>query len=409
MPKIASELTPIEIRNLPPGLHAVGGCAGLLIRVKPSGARNWVLRVTIGGKRCDRGIGGFPTVSLAKAREKAREAREQIEKGTDPAETRRKARERLRAERASLITFTAAMRRCFAAKEREFSNAKHRQQWINSLENYAAPVLGPMAVSDIETAHVMRVLEPLWAGKVETGTRVRQRIEQVLTWCTVQGFRRGDNPARWRGHLDQLLAKPDKIAKTSHFEALPIDEMPAFMAALRERDSLQARALELLALTATRSNEVRGAKWSEFDLQARTWTISADRMKARREHRVPLCDDAVDLLKKLPKLDPDGYLFPGKEGRPIIDSTILDVIRNMGYSATAHGLRSSFRTWAAERTAYPREVAEMALAHTVGDAVERAYSRGDLLEKRARLMADWAEFLRLPAATGDVVPLRAQA
>ena len=409
MPKIAPELSAIEIRNKPPGLHAVGGVPGLLLRVKPTGARNWILRVTVGSLRRDVGLGGFPAITLQQAREKARAKRADIENGIDPVEVRKAARLALEASQVAAITFESAMRKCFAAKAHEFGNAKHRQQWINSLECYALPVVGKLPVGAVELAHVMRIIEPLWTEKTTTGKRVRQRIEQVLTWATVHGYRTGDNPARWKGHLDQILAKPSKIAKIKHFDALPVDAMPAFMAAVRAKEGTTARVLEFLTLTAARSGEARGALWAEVDLQARVWTVPASRMKADREHRVPLCDDAVALLESLPRQDDTDLIFPSAKSKPLVDMTLIELMRKLGFDSTVHGLRSSFRQWAAERTAYPREVAEMALAHSVGDAVERAYQRGDLIEKRARLMADWADFLCLPPASGAVVPLRAQA
>jgi len=387
-------------------MHAVGGVAGLYLQVLPSGGRSWVLRAMVGGKRRDMGLGGYPDVTLAGARDRARGARMAIDNGSDPIEERRKARSALRAEGAKIITFQEAGKAYMAAHEASWRNAKHRQQWENTLATYAYPKLGKLSVRDIEVAHVLSVLEPIWKERTETAKRLRGRMERVLGWATSRGHRAGLNPARWRDHLDQQLAAPGKIAKPEHHAALPMAAMGPFVERLRQGDGMGAKALEFVILTATRSGEVRGARWSEIDLANKTWTIPAERMKARREHRVPLSAPAVALLKALPRFTGDDLIFPAPRGGALSDMTLTAVLRRMKVPATVHGFRSTFRDWAAERTNYPRDVAEMALAHTIGSKVEAAYRRGDLFEKRRRLMADWATFISRPAVQGEIYPIR---
>jgi len=409
MPRKARELTAVEVRRLPEGLHAVGGVDGLLMRVKPTGARSWVLRVVVGAKRRDIGLGGFPDVPLLAARDRAREAREQIRAGTDPVATRKAARAALVAAQATGVTFAKAARECHGARSKEFRNAKHAAQWLTTVETYANPVIGNLPIDQVELSHVVTILEPIWQTKTETASRLRQRMEAVLAWATVRGYRIGENPARWKGHLDAVLPKPGKVTKVEHHRALPVRAMHDFMTALRKREGVAAKCLEFVILTAVRSGEARGATWAEFDLEARVWTVPASRMKAKKDHRVPLSDDAVALLEALPRMEGSPYVFTASRGGKLSDMALTAVLRRMEVDAVPHGFRSTFRDWCAEFTNYPHEVAEMALAHTISSAVERAYRRGDLFDKRRQLMADWSAFLKLPAAAGDVVPLRAQA
>ncbi len=407
MPKKAKELSPLAVGRLTqPGFWFVGGVAGLALQVTDSGARSWILRVMVGGKRRDIGLGGYPDVPLADARRKARETRDDIRKGVDPVEARKAARSALQAAHATAKTFKQCATAYIDAKSVEFRNAKHRAQWSSSVEAYAYPVLGNLLVRDIGLPHVLEVLNPIWTTKTETATRVRGRIEAVLAWATVQGYRTGDNPARWRNHLDKVLPAPKKVAKVEHHPALKANEMADFMKRLREMEGFGARALELVALTATRSGEVRGATWDEIDLDEAVWTIPAGRMKAGKEHRVPLSKQAVALLKKLPRIVGTPYVFPAAQGGMLSDMTLSACMRRMKVDAVPHGLRSTFRDWCGEQTNYPREVAEAALAHVIG-GVEGAYARGDLFEKRRRLMADWAKFCDTPAdGKGKVVPMR---
>jgi len=420
MPKLAGELGPLDVKRLSHSggkgnaMFAVGGVAGLYMQVTPKGGKTWVLRVKVGEKRRDIGLGGFPTVTLAQARDKARETRDQIGHGIDPVEERKAARAKLlQAQRRGLL-FRDAVDRALAAKLDAFRNAKHRDQWRNTLETYAMPELGALSVDEIDTAAVLRVLQPIWAAKTETASRLRGRIEAVLSWATVAGHRTGDNPARWAGNLKELLPAPGKIAEEGNQPALALKAVPAWFADLRGREGFGARALEFAALTAARSGEVRGATWDEIDLEHGLWVIPAQRMKMKREHRVPLSAAAVELLKALPKFEGNPLVFPAPRGGQLSDMTLSATMRRIheaavvradgdepaGYldprnkrPAVPHGLRSTFRDWVAERTSYPGEMAEVALAHRISNAVEAAYRRGDMVEKRRAMMAAWAGFL----------------
>ena len=401
MPKKAKELSAAEVRRLAhPGRggnhnFAVGGVDGLNLQVTPSGARSWILRATIGSKRRQIGLGPFPDVTLAQARDRARAVKDQIWQGIDPLAEKRR------------VTFAQAMEKTLDARTAEFRNEKHKKQWRATLDKYAIPVLGDMPVADIDVNDVLRVLEPIWTDKTETASRLRGRIEAVIAWATVSGHRTGDNPARWRGNLDAVLAKPGKVAKVKHYPAVSLADAADWFADVRSRDGTATRALEFLALTAARSGEVRGATWEEIDLDAGLWIVPAERMKAGREHRVPLTAEAVALLRALPRMQGSPYVFPAARGGQLSDMALSACMRRInearaggyrdarsGRPAVPHGLRSTFRDWATERTAYERDLAETALAHNVGSAVERAYRRSDMIEKRRAMMADWAAFLR---------------
>jgi integrase len=313
----------------------------------------------------------------------------------------------MRAQTAASITFEQAALKYIEAHESSWRNAKHAQQWRNTLDTFAYPKIGPLFVRDVAVTNVLAVLEPIWRTKTETASRLRGRLELVLDWATARGYREGLNPARWRGHLDKLLPAPTKILKSEHYAALQAKDLGAFMLQLREQAGMAAKALEFAILTAVRSGEVRGALWSEIDLDAALWKIPAARMKANKEHRVPLSSTAVDLLRALPKIvskDKD-LVFPAPRGGMLSDMALVAVLRRMEVPAVPHGFRSTFRDWCSERTNYSNEVAEMALAHTVGDKVEATYRRGDLLEKRVRLMADWAVFCNRVEGEGNVIPI----
>ena len=392
MPKTVIERSALEVKRLTePGLHAVGGVTGLYLQVTKTGARTWILRATVGGKRRETGLGGFPAVTLAQAREKARRIREDIDRGIDPVEAKRAAQAALRAEQDRSITFEKAARKCHAAKEPEFKSEKHKKDWISSLQMHAFPAIGTRPVDSIELPDVLRVLEPIWTEKTETATRVRQRLESVLTWATVSGYRKGDNPARWEGNLKEVLPTPSKVTKVRHHRALAWKDVPDFMKDLSQREGVGARALEFAILTATRSGEVRGATWDEIDLEQKIWRIPGERMKRDKAHTVPLSDAAVDLLENLPRLS--DCVFPNTKGTMISDATMSAVCKRMGIDATPHGFRSNFKDWARHETSYADEVSELALAHVNSDSTRSAYARDELIPQRKRMMAEWAKFL----------------
>jgi integrase len=410
MPKLAKEKGALEVSKLTaPGLHFVGGVAGLGLQVTPGGARAWTLRVSIAGRRRDMGLGAYPAVTLAMARDKAREARELIRRGVDPIERQREAQSALRAAVASALTFKETAKAYMVAHETGWKNLKHAQQWRNTLETYAYPVMGDLLVRDVQKEHVLAVLRPIWTEKNETASRLRGRIELVLSYAMQAGYRpEGLNPARWKGGLDKLLAAPSKVAKAEHHPALPVAQAGEFMQRLRAAEGIGARALEFAILTAARSGEVRGATWAEIDLHSQVWTVPASRMKAGREHRVPLSPAAIELLSALPRIAGTDLVFPSSRSTQLSDMTLSAVLRRMKIRAVPHGFRSTFRDWAAERTNYPRDVAEMALAHSIENKVEAAYRRGDLFEKRRRMMGDWAAFLELQSASSGVVALNSR-
>jgi integrase len=395
MPKVAKELTALAVSKLRrTGLHAVGGVKGLGLKIMPSGSRAWVLRTVVASKRREYGLGGYPSVSLATARERARSMLDQLFTGVDPAETKKQAKSSLAAQRAKAVTFKTLAEQYIAQHEASWRNAKHTAQWTSTLTQYAFPVCGHMLAADIDTATVLRVLEPIWLGKTETASRLRGRMEAVLDYATAKGLREGPNPARWKGNIALTLPAKRKVSPVDHHAAIPLKDMTKFFKSLQKREGTAARALEFLTLTAVRSGEVRGAKWGEIDLTKKVWTVPAHRMKNNREHRVPLSTIAIVLLKSLPSKKADGLVFPGtKPMSKLSDMSLTVLMRRMQTGAVPHGLRSSFRDWVSEETAYPREVAEMALAHTVGNAVEAAYRRGDLFEKRRAMMQEWSEFI----------------
>lgn len=406
MPKKAQELSALTVSRLKtPGFHAVGGVAGLHLQVSKRGARSWILRVVVGSRRRDVGLGGFPDVSLAMAREKARQIREKIEQGVDPVAERKAARQQLIALAARSKTFDECAAELIKRKQVGFRSAKHAKQWSATLKRYASPVVGNLPVDAIELGHITQILEPIWATKTETAARLRGRIEAVLDFGIVHGWRSDANPARWKNTLDAVLAAPSKVKKVEHHRALAIDDVPEFMLDLRKRDGMGARALEFAILTASRSGEVRGATWAELDLDGKVWIIPGQRMKAEREHRVPLSSEVLILLHDLPRFKGSDLVFPSARGGKISDMSLTAVLRRMDVDAVPHGFRSTFRDWCAERTNYPREVAEMALAHVVENKVEAAYRRGDLFEKRRRLMAEWGRFCSTLNVSGEVVPI----
>jgi integrase len=372
------------------GYYADGG--GLYFRVSEFGTRLWAFRYTRAGKAREMGLGPYPEVTLKEAREFALEARKLLRDDQDPIEKRQARRSAMASERQAALTFAQCAAAFIAVKENEWKNAKHGEQWRTTLATYADPVIGKMLVRDVQQAHILKILEPIWTTKTETASRLRGRIENVLDYASARGYRQGDNPARWRGHLDKILATPSKVAKVEHHTALDYGHIGAFMVELRRQFSMGARALEFAIITAARSGEVRGANWAEIDLDRAVWTIPEQRMKAGREHRIPLSDSALSMLRAMPRIKDCELVFPNTKGTALSDMTLTAVLRRMGCPVTAHGFRSTFRDWAGETTAYPREVIEHALAHQLKDKAEAAYARGTLFEKRRNLMADWALF-----------------
>jgi integrase len=400
MVRTTGRLTALKVeRAKQPGMYADGG--GLYLQVTEGGA-SWLYRFMLNKRARWMGLGPLALYGLAEARALALDARRLRHQGVDPIEARRAARAQTRLDAAKAMTFQQCADRYIAAHRPGWRNGKHAAQWEATLVTYAGPVIGPLPVQAIDTALVMKVIEPIWETKPETASRLRGRIENVLDWARVRGYREGENPARWRGHLDHLLPARGKVRRVEHHAALPYAELPGLLVALREQQGIAARALEFTILTASRTGETIGARWSEFDLLNKTWTVPAERMKASREHRVPLSARALAIVQEMQALRPageaNGFVFRGgKAGRALSNMAFLMLLRRMGRDdLTAHGFRSSFRDWAAERTHFPSEVVEMALAHAVGSKVEAAYRRGDLFGKRRRLMEAWATFCTAP-------------
>jgi integrase len=402
-------LTALKVGRLSgkPGMHPDGG--GLYLQITKNGA-SWIYRYMLRGRAREMGLGPLVLFGLQEARAKALDARRLRHEGVDPIEARKAARLRERLDEAKAMTFTECAEAYIKAHRAGWRNGKHTAQWEATLATYAKPVMGALPVQAIDTALVLKVIEPLWITKPETASRLRGRIESVLDWATVRGYRAGENPARWRGHIDKLLPARSKVRKVQHHAALPYAELSRLLVALREQEGIAARALEFTILTAARTGETIGAIWGEVTLSAKLWTVPADRMKARKEHRIPLSARALAVLEEVRSVraSESKFIFPGgKVGRPLSNMAMTEVMRRMGWGdITVHGFRSTFRDWAAERTSFPSEVVEMALAHTVSDKVEAAYRRGDLFEKRRRLMDVWAGFCAKPVAAGAVVALR---
>lgn len=411
--KLSNALTPYGVKNAGPGRHADGH--GLHLLVKKSGARSWVYRFMLKGKSRDVGLGaaaGPDAVSLSDARDLASALRLKVKANIDPLEERqREAAQALAAVQASEIagiTFKAVAEAYIAANEGSWRNDKHRQQWRNTLATYVYPVMGELPVAEIGTAHVLKILEPIWQVKAETASRVRGRIETILDAAKARGYRQGENPARWRGHLAQVLPARKRLSR-GHHKAKPYEDVPAFVGELRARSAMAALALEFTILTAARTGEVLGATWDEVNLEKAIWTIPAARMKAGKEHRVPLSPRAVEILQTVKPLK-KASLFPAEDREKLSGMAMNMLLRRMKVDATVHGFRSTFRDWAAECTGFAHEVCEMALAHAIGNKAEAAYRRGDLFEKRRRLMSDWATYCSGEgAATAGVVAIRGTA
>jgi integrase len=375
-----------------PGSYPDG--VGLYLHVSPGGSRSWIYRFMLAGREREMGLGGFPTVTLAEARLKAADARKLRASGIDPIEAKRAQQAAALLEAAKALTFKSAAASYIAAHRSGWRNTEHAHQWDATLSSYVYPVLGVLPVGAVDTALVLQALEPIWTTKTETAARVRGRIEAVLDWAKARGYRNGENPARWRGHLDKLLPAQSKLAPLTHHAAMPVAEVPGFVHALRTQQGTAARAFEFLILTAARTGEVAGAKWSEIDAVGATWNVPAQRMKGGREHRVPLSTPAVDILANVRAANGAGeFIFSGRRlSKPLPQRAMRSLLERMRGDATVHGFRSTFRDWAAEQTSFPAEVVEMALAHAVGNKVEAAYRRSDLFEKRRALMQQWGTF-----------------
>lgn len=386
MARTRNRLSAIKVSGCKdPGYYADGG--NLYLKVGPTGAKSWIFRFTREKRTRDAGLGPYPTVSLVRARERADDYRRLVSAGIDPIEARDEERKN---KAPPTLSFRACAEAYLVNQEAGWRNPKHRDQWHSTLKTYVYPLLGSLPVDTVTTDHVLQVLEPIWSKKPETASRVRGRIEAVLNSAKARGLRSGENPAAWRGHLDHLLPAKGKVRRVKHHAAMPYKQVPAFMKALRENSSISARCLEFTILTCARTSEALGAQWSEIDFGNRLWTVPADRMKAGKIHRVPLSSRAIAILKEMKAVKRNEFVFASwKPGRPLSQMTLAMIVRRMGHAVTVHGFRSSFRDWASEETTFSREAAEMALAHSIPDAVEAAYRRGELLRQRRNLTECW--------------------
>lgn len=425
MPKIAKELTALAVSRLKHpdpdsgefnAYHAIGGVAGLMLQITPGGGRSWVLRTTVAAKRRNMGLGSYPEITLEAARNAARKAKATVREGRDPIVERKEKKAALVAEQKRGMTFTEALEEYLPTKLAALGSEKNRKALEATLNTYAKPELGRILVNDISVQDVLRALSPIWKERTQTAMRLRAEIENILEYARTHGYRSGDNPARWGTLKHAGLAKPSKITTVENHPAIALTDAPPWFEALRDRNGTAARALEFIALNASRSGEVRGMKRSEYDAKAKIWTVPASRMKSRKEHRIPLSDEAIAIIEKQPHLDGSDYVFASPSGGVLTDAAISAAMKRMtkddgkqwidaknGRPAVPHGLRSTFRDWAGERTTYPNEMAELALAHTVGDKVEAAYRRGDMIEKRRHMMKDWAAYLTGKRAQSDNV------
>jgi integrase len=412
MSQLINRLDALKVkRAAAPGYYADGG--GLYLQVTGGGGRSWIYRFTLNGRTRDMGLGSLITFSLAEARQAALEARKLVAAGVDPIEAKRAQRAQKRARDVRVVTFREEAEAYIEAHRSSWKNAKHAEQWRTTLETYAYPIIGDVAVADVDTGMIVKILEPIWSKKTETANRVRGRIERVLSRAASRGNWSVENPSRWRGHLENILPARGRVAPVRHHSALSYSEIRAFIHQVRQQAGIAARALELTILCATRTTETIGAEWGEFDLGSKVWTISARRMKSKREHRIPLSPRAVEILEQLPKAPNARLVFtrPGDQAH-LSNGAMLALLERMDRGdVTTHGFRSTFKDWASERTSFAPEVAEMALSHTIGDKVEAAYRRGDLFEKRRRLMEAWASYCSQTSdlQAAKLVPLKQSA
>jgi integrase len=394
-------------REKRPGRYRDGHIRGLYLQVGPTGGKSWLLRFERDGRERWLGLGPLDVVDLKTARERARAARLLLLDGIDPIDHKKAERAKLAAAKARLLIFREAAQAYFDQHEGKWKNAKHANQVLTTLRQYAYPVLGNMAVAEIGVPEILRAIEPHWHSKTETMSRVRGRIESVLDWATVRGYRTGDNPARWKGHLSEVLPSRGQIKKTNHHAALPFRDIPVFMAELRKREGVAARALEYGILTVARTGETIGAQWPEIDLTGKIWTVPAGRMKGGKEHRTPLSERAVEILRALPREDGNDFVFIGaRTGAGLGAQSLVQVLKSTHPDFTVHGMRSCFKDWCSETTNFPNFVVEMAMAHAIPNVVEAAYRRGDLLAKRRQLAEAWSKYCTSPPPAGAVLPLR---
>jgi integrase len=400
------KLTALDVaRATKPGMYGDGD--GLWLQVKHADAKSWLFRYRLNGKSHYLGLGSASAITLKRARELAAEPRRLCAEGTDPLDAKRERRAAAAAEAAKAVTFQQCAEAYTRAHESSWRNIVHRAQWQSTLQTYVFPIIGNLPVQAIDTPLVLKVLQPIWNSKPETASRVRGRIESILDAAKAREFRTGENPARWRGHLENLLPSPREVRQVQHHAALPYREAPAFMAELRKHPSISARALEFTVLTAARTSEAISVRWNEIDLKLNVWTIPATRTKNKKEHKVPLAPRVIEILRELGALRSTEFAFPGnRDGKAFSNAAMSKMMSLMGRPETVHGFRSTFRDWAAEQTSFPNEVVEMALAHTISSKVEAAYRRGDLFEKRARLMTAWSEYCLQIPTTAEVVPIR---
>ena len=406
MAKLIKRLTTIKINKVTkPGWYPDG--EGLYLQVSPTGSKSWVYRYKKAGKQHRHGLGRYSDDNtLEDARTAAGTCRKLRRDGIDPIRYKRQQDADKQLEEAKSITFKECATQYIESHKSGWKNSKHESQWTNTLETYAYPFIGDISVQKIDVGLVMQVIEPIWHKKTETASRVRQRIEKVLDWAKVRQYRTGDNPAQWRGHIENLLPKRSKVQKVQHFKAMPYGEVPDYFKILRKVKSITAKALAFTILTATRNNEVREAKWNEIDTKSGIWTIPDERMKAGKAHRVPLTHECLNILEEAKKFKVDDYVFPGlRKNRPLSNQALLKLLKTEHPALTVHGFRSSFRDWCAEMTAYPREVAEAALAHTLSNSTEAAYQRGDLFVKRSKLMDAWSDYCITDKVESEVIPI----
>jgi integrase len=389
---MSKALSPLAVKNAKPGRYCDGD--GLWLFVTKTGTRSWILRYMRDGRSREMGLGPVRLISLQEARQRARDAQRLLLDGTDPIDQRKAARGAAKAESARAVTFAQCAERYIVSHEKGWRNDKHRAQWRATIETYCNPTIGELSVTAIDTALVLKCLEPIWTVRPETASRVRGRIEAVLDWATARQFRTGENPARWRGHLDKLLPSRAKVKRVRHHPAMGYAELPQFMGEMNWHSSVSACALQFTILCAARTGETIGASWTEIDLKAAVWTIPAGRMKANRPHRVPLSSRALAILHFVADIYPaNDFVFPGaRKGQGLSNMAMAELLKGLRPGLTVHGFRSTFRDWVAETTTHPEWLAEAALAHSVADKVAAAYQRSDLLEKRRQLMQDWADY-----------------